>query len=207
MQISIRAGAPPREPQVTGAPACAREPQLFLHPTLEVTPSRSRVPRVEWAAYLERLERVRAACAACPAFADCLYTAVAQVDVAGFIGCTTPAERKQIRQLLGVSVAPEDLDAAAGVRGERRPVDHETVLAVRAAFPEEPLEELAARLECSLSTVKRHLRRARKVSGGRTADDPGNEAATQRAETSDGRRPTVAEVLDAFDRVVEAQRR
>ncbi len=114
--------------------------------------------------------RARASCAACPLFAECLYSAVVQRDVAGFVGCTTPAERDAIRDRLGAAPEREDLDAAAGVRGERRPLDHEAVLAARAAYPDDSLEMLSHRLECSLSTVKRHLRRARRESAGGGAD-------------------------------------
>jgi AraC-like DNA-binding protein len=151
----------------------------------------------EWNEHRTRLTAARAACAACPMFADCLYTAVAQVDVAGFIGCTTPKERKRIRDLLGVRITDEDLDVVAGVRGERRPVDHDAVISMRAAHPDDSLEQLAGRLECSLSTVKRHLRRARRSAA---EDQP------ERPVPQDASLPTVDQVLDAFDVVVEADR-
>ena len=179
-------------------PECATNPDLFLHPLLDTPPARSKVSRSVWTEYRELLQQARDACASCPLFVDCLYQAVVQVDVAGFVGCTTPRERKQIRSELGVSVAPEDLDAAAGVRGERRPIDHEAVLAVRAAHPDESLEELASRLECSLSTVKRHLRRARREAAGDVEPD--------RPKPKDPELPTVDDVLDAFDDVVERDR-
>jgi hypothetical protein len=196
VRIAIPSVAPARA--VVDAPACAREPDLFLHPSLESPPSRSRVSVAEWDRYRARLAAVRDACAACPLLAECLYTAVAHVDVAGFMGCTTPRERTRIRELLGVRVADEDLDAAAGVRGERRPVDHDAVLAMRAAHPDESLEQLAGRLECSLSTVKRHLRRARREAGA--VPD------AERPVPQDAELPTVNAVLDAFDVVVEADR-
>src|SRR5262245_680113 len=179
-------------------PECATNPDLFLPPLLDTPPARSKVTRSVWTDYRELLQQGRDACASCPLFVDCLYQAVAQVDVAGFVGCTTPHERKQIRSELGVSVAPEDLDAAAGVRGERRPIDHETVLATRAAHPDESLEELASRLECSLSTVKRHPRRARRQAAGEVEPD--------RPKPKDPELPTVDDVLDAFDDVVERDR-
>ena len=193
MLIAVRAAAPaaPEDPK----PACACEPELYLDPLLESPPSRSRVTKAVWVDYRDRLSRVREACAACHLFVDCLYSAVAQVDVEGYVGCTTPAERRRIRTLLGVSVQPEDLDAAAGVRGERRPVDHDAVLAMRNAYPNESLEQLATRLECSLSTVKRHLRRERRGEGEPTRPEP------TRTDV-----PTVDDVLDAFDAVVEADR-
>ena len=187
--------APPGGPV---EPECATDPDLFLHPLLDTPPAQSKVTRSVWTEYRDLLQQARDACASCPLFVDCLYAAVAQVDVAGFVGCTTPRERKQIRSELGVSVAPEDLDAAAGVRGERRPIDHEAVLATRAAHPDESLEELASRLECSLSTVKRHLRRARREAAG--------EVEPERPKPKDPDLPTVDVVLDAFDEVVERDR-
>lgn len=138
-------------------------------------------------------------------FADCLYTAVAQVDVAGFMGCTTPRERRRIRDELGISVAEEDLDAIAGVRGERRPVDHDAVIAIRAAHPDDSLDQLALRLECSLSTVKRHLRRARRDAAVADREDEQG-AAPARPKPRDSSLPTVDDVLDAFDEVVESDR-
>jgi hypothetical protein len=179
-------------------PECATNPDLFLHPLLDAPPARSKVTKAVWTEYRDLLRQGRDACASCPLFVECLYAAVAQVDVAGFVGCTTPRERKQIRSELGVSVAPEDLDAAAGVRGERRPIDHEAVLAMRAAHPDESLDELASRLDCSLSTVKRHLRRARREAAGEV--DP------ERPKPQDPELPTVDDVLDAFDSVVESDR-
>ncbi len=134
--------------------------------------------------------------------AECLYSAVAHVDVSGFMGCTTPRERQRIRDLLGISVAPEDLDVVVGVRGERRPVDHDAVVAMRAAHPDDSLEQLALRLECSLSTVKRHLRRARRDVA--LAED--GAATSARPAPRDSSLPTVDDVLDAFDDVVEPDR-
>ena len=196
MRIPLQPVAVP--PRPAAEPVCATDPELFWDESLESPPVRSKVTKAVWEAYQERLALVRAACAACPIFVDCLYKAVAQVEVSGFVGCTTPRERKEIRTRLGVALAPEDLDVAAGVRGERRPVDHEAVLAVRAAYPDDSLEELASRLDCSLSTVKRHLRRAR-----REASDP---AEADRPAPTDPALPTVDDVLDAFDEVVEAGR-
>jgi hypothetical protein len=190
----VRTGAP-------ALPACATEPDLFLHPSLESTPSRSRVSGDQWREHRALLQRARQACAECPMLAECLYTAVAQVDVSGFMGCTTPRERQKMRDLLGISVAGEDLDVLAGVRGERRPVDHDAVVAMRTAHPDDSLEQLALRLECSLSTVKRHLRRARRATA---SVEQG--AACARPTPRDSSLPTVDDVLDAFDQVVEPDR-
>ena len=93
-----------------------------------------------------------------------------------------------MRSRLGVRIEAEDLDSVAGARGSRQPVEHESVLAMRAAHPDDPLEQIAHRLGCSLSTVKRHLRRARRASAG----DPSE-------------LPSLDEVFDAFDEVVESR--
>lgn len=175
-------------------PVCATDTDLFLHPLLE---NLDEAPS-DAAAHPESsalLARARAACAACPQLPECMYGAVVQQDVAGFVGCTTPGERARIRSAVGARPQDEDLDAAAGVRGERRPVDHESVLAARAAFPDDSLEMLANRLECSLSTIKRHLRRARRDAAGVT--DP------ERPRPRTAGVPTVDDVLDAFDDVVQ----
>jgi len=188
--------APDLVPRTPGAPACATDTALYLHPLLEESPDPSTLAAEDRRERDDLIARARASCAACPLFAECLYSAVVQRDVAGFVGCTTPGERDAIRDRLGAAPEREDLDAAAGVRGERRPLDHEAVLAARAAYPDDSLEMLSHRLECSLSTVKRHLRRARRESAGGAAD------ADRPAPRSTGV-PTVDQVLDAFDGVVE----
>lgn len=98
--------------------------------------------------------------------------------------------------MLGVTVESEDLDSAAGVRREGRPIDHDAVLATRSAYPNDSLASIAERLGCSLSTVKRHLRSARegKVPG----------SARPKAKRTDV--PALDDVLDCFDAVVESDR-
>ena len=102
------------------------------------------------------------ACRACPLIVDCLYRAVVEYDVAGYAAGTTPPQRAEIRSRLDVMVQPEDLDTLAGVTGRNRQVNHDEVVSLRNANPHESLETLARRLGCSLSTVKRHLRRERR---------------------------------------------
>lgn len=204
-----------RVPEAPPVVACAREPELFTAELLDAPPSRSRVRKQAWEEYVALHDRARQACAACPVLAECLYTAVVQVDVSGFVGCTTGRERREIRRLLGVSVKADDLDVAAGVRPARAPIDHDSVLAARQAYPDESLEQLAVRLECSLSTVKRHLRRSRAAdadearatgAGGRAADGSPDAGADDRPAPTTPGVPTVADVLDAFDAVVEPTR-
>lgn len=100
-------------------------------------------------------------CHGCPLIAPCLYRAVVEHDVAGFAGGTTARQRSEIRGRLAIRVEPEDFDTLAGVTGRHRQIDHDEVVRLRNANPQESLEVLAHRLDCSLSTVKRHLRRER----------------------------------------------
>lgn len=176
------------EPAVT---PCSVQIDLYLDPLLEEPPVQSTADKSTWQSYQRLVEQARTACAGCPLLVDCLYKAVVQTDISGYVGCTTPKERTKIRRRLGIKVETEDLDAAAGARGTRRPVVHDDVLRARAAYPDDSLETLATRLGCSLSTVKRHLRQAR------------NDDAPSARKTS---APTVEDVLDAFEQVVDRRR-
>jgi hypothetical protein len=132
----------------------------------------------------------RAACRECPLIIDCLYRAVVEHDVAGYVAGTTPPQRAQIRRRLDITVEPEDFDTLAGITGRHRNVRDGEVLRLRNANPHESLETLAQRLGCSLSTVKRHLRRERGEPSARTATP----------------KPTVAEVLAAAATVTREPR-
>ena len=113
--------------------------------------------------HAELIGRAQAACQECPLIAGCLYAAVVEHDVAGFVAGTTPAQRSLIRRRLQVSVEPEDFDTLAGVIGRHRQIDHDQLMRLRNSHPDESLERLARRLGCSLSTVKRHLRNERRT--------------------------------------------
>ena len=114
----------------------------------------------------------QAACRRCPLISDCLYRAIVDYDVAGYVAGTTPPQRTQIRRRLGITVEPENLDTLAGVTRPHRQVSHSEVVRLRNANPNETLETLAQRLGCSLSTVKRHLRRERREPVTRTVPKP-----------------------------------
>lgn len=176
------------------ASPCAVDIDLYLHPLLEDPPARSSADQETWAEYEVLVARARSSCASCPLLADCLYKAVVHTDVSGYVGCTTPLERRAIRRRVGIAVRQEDFDAYAGTRGARQPVEHDDVLRMRAAHPDDSLETIAERLGCSLSTVKRHLRRARREGSGGNADEV--------AETVV---PTMDAVFEAFEAVVEKQ--
>ena len=141
-------------------PTCVRLPAVFQDPLLEGLPTGG-APAEDRRRAADLVATAAAACGSCPLAASCLYRAVVEHDVAGFVAGTTPRQRAEIRRRLGVVVHPEDFDTLAGVVRGGRQVDHEEVLRLRAAHPDESLETLAGRLGCSLSTVKRHLRRAR----------------------------------------------
>jgi hypothetical protein len=144
---------------------------VFQDPLLE-EPLAGNAPAAVRRRYATLIGEAQRACASCPLLADCLCAAVVRHNVAGYVGGTTPEQRLQIRRALQISVDPEDLDTLAGVTGRHRQVDHDEVVRLRAAHPDESLETLAHRLGCSLSTVKRHLRHERRTPSIRRADPP-----------------------------------
>ena len=150
--------------RTTTLPPCAAVPEVFQHPLLEEPPTSARQV-AERRRHAALVAAAATACQRCPLVTACLYRAVTEHDVAGYVAGTTARQRLEIRRRLGVEVPPEDLDTLAGVVGGGH-VDHDEVLRLRAAHPDESLEVLAGRLGCSLSTVKRHLRRARTAPAG-----------------------------------------
>ena len=165
-------------------PACVDAPEQFLDERLQVAPTTQR----EAARQAAARAKVHRACAACPLMVDCLYRAVVEVDVSGYVACTTEAERAAMRRTLGVDVTPAPLMTFGAPRVGGGPVSHEAVLTMRQAHPKDTCQQLAERLGCSMSTIKRHLRRERE-----------QQATTEAAAQEPQRVPTVEEVLDAFD--------
>ncbi|HUQ00732.1 MAG TPA: WhiB family transcriptional regulator [Aeromicrobium sp.] len=165
-------------------PACVDAPEQFLDERLQVAPS-THAEAMAQAAARAKLHR---ACAACPLMVDCLYRAVVEVDVSGYVACTTEAERAAMRRALGIDVAPAPLMTFGAPRVGGGPVSHEAVLTMRQAHPKDTCQQLAERLGCSMSTIKRHLRRERE-----------HQATTEESVHTPQRVPTVDEVLDAFD--------
>ncbi len=142
---------------------CVATPEVFLHPLLEDSlPAGAHSDDRRRQAHM--IAKAEAACRACPLMTDCLYDAVVRHDVNGFVAGTTQRQRQEIRAALRITVEPEDFDTLAGVSARNRQVDHDEVLRLRNANPHESLEMIAQRLGCSLSTVKRHLRKARQGS-------------------------------------------
>ena len=136
--------------------ACVAYSNVFLHPLLDdgLTPS-TRGERREQQMLRSQAEKM---CAGCPLMAQCLTDAVVKFDVSGFVGGTTRRQRQEIRARLGVTVAAEDFDTFAGVNSGRQ-FDRYEIHRMRTANPDQPLSAIAAKVGCSVSTVKRHLRR------------------------------------------------
>jgi hypothetical protein len=170
---------------------CSARADIFQHRLMEDPPPTSATRRTR-ERYEQLVREAKTLCASCPMFTDCLFNAVAQHDVSGFVAGTTAAQRRSMRNLLDVEVQADDFDQLAGARGTRRPVSHEEVLRLRTQYPNDSLESLAMRLGCSLSTVKRHLRKARR------GQSPASKAPRPR--------PEMSAVLDAFDAVVDQPR-
>lgn len=155
-----RSSAPQASLATSPRTGCVEYAELFQHPLIEEPPTSSAAASTR-REYAGLVRRTQAVCGDCPLAQQCLFQAVVDYDVAGFCGGTTRKQRNEIRALLEVSVEPEDLDTLAGVQARHRQVDHSEVIRLRNANPHESLETLARRLGCSLSTVKRHLRKAR----------------------------------------------
>lgn len=177
-------------PHLSALPACAVRPELFQDTDLLDPPSRHSTSAAQWREYLAKVESARRRCAACPVLDECLYHAVVEVDIAGYLACTSEEQRREMRRALGIEVADEPLVGVA--RSGQGPLDHDAVVQTRAAHPDETYQQLADRLGCSLSTVKRHLRRAR---ANRSVNGWGLTAALP------AEKPSMEEVLDLLDHV------
>lgn len=145
--------------ETTGILACATAADLFQNPLLEEPSVAKTVDQRREQAVLQR--KAEALCLECPLMVDCLFRAVVNYEVAGYCAGTTQRQRTEMRQKLNVQVDAEDFDLWAGVNSGHQ-INHEEVLRLRAANPTASLESIAQRMGCSLSTVKRHLRKARR---------------------------------------------
>lgn len=172
-------------------PSCARNPQLFLHPLLEDGSASGSAQRREQQALRDTAQ---GECERCPLLGECLFRAIVEHDVAGFVAGTTEHQRSQIRARLGIQVQADDLSAWAGMRENQHRIGTDDVLALRAQRPDDSLKQLALHLGCSLSTVKRHLRAHRSQVA---------ETLTVASQPSAQRTPpTIADVLAAREAVV-----
>lgn len=165
---------------------CTAIPEVYQHPLVEEgRAATTAAERREQAQLTARAER---ACLECPLLTECLYAAVVDHDVAGIAGGTTARQRKAMRAKLGIRVEQEDFEGLLGLGAGH--IDSHEVLRQRMTHPQESLEQLAKRIGCSLSTVKRHLRKAR-------AEQPAPRLSTIR--------PSREQVMHAYREVTRRQ--
>ena len=169
-------------------PPCTTVPEIYQDELLHSPPSRNDVTPDVWNSLIAKRAAAHRQCAGCPVMVDCLYRAVVEVDVSGFVACTTEVDRRNIRKQLGIEIQQSSTTPYGAPRVGGGPVSHDSVMTMRQAYPKDTCNQLAERLGCSTSTVKRHLRRAREHV--LEPEVPGSSVSVQ---------PTVDEVLDCFD--------
>jgi hypothetical protein len=175
-------------------PPCASVPEVYQDEHLHTPPTRAEISAAEWEELSLKRASAHRQCAGCPQMIDCLYRAVVEVDVSGFVACTTEDDRAEIRRQLGIEIQQSSATPYGTARVGGGPVSHEAVMAARHAYPKDTCHQLAERLDCSTSTVKRHLRRAR--------DQKANPVVTVAAASL----PSIDAVLDAFDELESSRR-
>jgi len=178
----------------TTTPPCAHAPDVYHDEHLHSPPERDAVSDAEWDQLTATRAQAHRHCAGCPFLVECLYRAVVEVDVSGFVACTTEHDRNAIRAQLGIKVKQPAMTPFGAARLGSGPIDHDAVMAVRNAHPKDSCHDLAERLACSTSTVKRHLRREREMK---------LEEAVARAVAPE--LPSVEAVLDCFDELESSQ--
>ena len=172
----------------TTTPPCASEPEVYMDELLHSPPARTDITDAEWETLTVKRATAHRQCAGCPLMVECLYRAVVEIDVSGYVACTTESDRLTIRRRLGIEIHQPTTMAYGAARVGAGPVSHEAVMTARQAYPKDTCHQLAERLGCSTSTIKRHLRRAREQQ---------REAALAPHATPS--LPTVDAVLDVFD--------
>ncbi len=177
----------------TTTPPCTFEPEVFNDEDLHNPPARHEVSRTQWQELTAKRSAAHRQCAGCPLMVECLYRAVVEVDVSGFVACTTETERHKMRAELGIQVV-QPAFSFGGARVGGGPLSHDAVMMMRHAYPKDTCGQLADRLDCSTSTVKRHMRRAREMK---------KDAATARSPIPS--LPTIDDVLDCFDALESSQ--
>src|SRR3954451_21204549 len=94
MTIAVEAMTPP----------CAHVPEVYQDELLHSPPAPGDITAAEWDQLAVKRAAAHRQCAGCPLMVDCLYRAVVEVDVSGFVACTTESDRLRIRQQLGIEV-------------------------------------------------------------------------------------------------------
>ena len=177
----------------TTTPPCISEPEVFHDENLHNPPARHEVSSAEWALLSAQRAAAHRKCAGCPLMVDCLYRAVVEMDVSGFVACTSENDRLKMRAELGIQIA-QPAFAFGGARVGGGPLSHDAVMIMRHAYPKDTCGQLAERLDCSTSTIKRHMRRAREMK-----KDAASGSSTVPS------LPTIDDVLDCFDGLESSQ--
>ncbi len=185
MIVSINAQSPP----------CAHVPEVYQDELLHSPPERTDISAAAWDELAAKRASAHRQCAGCPLMVACLYRAVVEVDVSGFVACTTESDRLRIRAQLGIEVQQLSSTPFGVPRVGGGPLSHDAVMAARESHPKDTCHQLADRLGCSTSTIKRHLRRAR------DAKLAGSAAPNHTSRTA----PSVDAVLDCFDELESSQ--
>lgn len=178
----------------TTTPPCAFEPEVYLDELLESPPARTDITAAEWEKLTVKRATAHRQCAGCPLMVDCLYRAVVTMDVSGYVACTTESDRQVIRRRLGIEIQQPNTMSYGAARVGGGPVSHEAVMTARQAYPKDTCHQLAERLGCSTSTIKRHLRRARAQKREEALSPPVKPNL-----------PTLDAVLDVFDELETSQ--
>lgn len=172
-------------------PPCAHVPEVYQDELLHSPPARTDITAAEWDQLAAKRASAHRQCAGCPLMVDCLYRAVVEVDVSGFVACTTESDRLRIRQQLGIEIQQPASTPFGVPRVGGGPLGHDAVMAARQAYPKDTCHQLAERLGCSTSTIKRHLRKAREAKLDGTQPRDAVMAST----------PSIEAVLDCFDQL------
>ena len=153
-------------------PRCVDLASVFQNSLLE-EPLASDAPVAVRRQYQGLVAQAEHACLDCPLIERCLYAAVVEHDVAGYRRryhtersgpgsgrrCGSPSPPRTSTPWPG---SPAGTGRSTTTRCVR----------LRHAHPDESLETIARRLGCSLSTIKRHLRRERHNPGVRREEPP-----------------------------------
>src|SRR5215217_9504505 len=88
----------------TTTPPCAFEPEVYLDELLHSPPARTDITAAEWETLTVKRATAHRQCAGCPLMVECLYRAVVEMDVSGYVACTTETDRQLIRRQLGIEI-------------------------------------------------------------------------------------------------------
>lgn len=162
------------------ATACVTRPHLYLEVLERIAPPAAAVAEA------------RTLCAGCPQFERCLSTALTGPEADGFIAGTTRDERDTLRQALRLTnrtvLTDEYLpDDVPDRECNRAVVNHRRLAHIIRVHPGADLNEIARRADCSLGTVKRHLRDPKRAI-----------AAWDRAQARNEPAPTTDEMCAAY---------